>query len=216
MGEVKNGQAVIIGAARCEHWDYLTPYLTGDDFIICADGGRNNAASAGLQADWYVGDGDSGGSPDGLPSMVLPTEKDYTDLEVAVHQAYRLGFRKLLLCGCTGGRADHHLANLFLLETIHQMGAEALMLDEVNEIRYLAEGTITIENVPEFCYIGIIPIERELSGVTLKGVKYPVEDMTFHRTATLGVSNEILTGQSAEITIKKGCAFLIRSERRNA
>lgn len=213
MGEVKNGKAVIIGAAPCKSWDYLQPYLSEDDFIIGADGGRSSAEAAGLHVDWYVGDGDSGGRPDGLPSMVLPTEKDFTDLEVAIHHALHLGYRELLLCGCTGGRADHHLANLFQLEYIHEAGAHAVMIDEVNEIRYLeGETKITIENFPVFQYIGLIPADREIHGVTLRGVKYPVMNRSFYRTKTLGVSNEILPGQSAEITIGEGRVFLIRSE----
>ncbi|MCD7820637.1 MAG: thiamine diphosphokinase [Clostridiales bacterium] len=211
MGE-KVKQAIIIGAAPCASWDYLTPYRGEDDFVLCADGGRSSAALAGLEPDWYVGDGDSGGSPEGLPSITLPTEKDFTDLEVAVHQALRLGYRRLLLCGCTGGRADHYLANCALLEQIHEAGAEALLLDECNEIRYLAPGRISIANTPLFCYIGIIPLDRTLRGVTLRGVKYPVTDATFRRDATLGVSNEILPGQTAEITVKEGCALLVRSE----
>ncbi|MCD7838972.1 MAG: thiamine diphosphokinase [Clostridiales bacterium] len=209
MGEK---QAIIIGAAPCASWDYLAPYRREDDFVICADGGRNSAALAGLEPDWYVGDGDSGGRPEGLPSIPLPTEKDFTDLEVAIHQALRMGYRRLLLCGCTGGRADHFLANCFLLEQIHKAGAEGLLLDERNEIRYLSQESITIANTPPFCYIGIIPIDRTLRGVTLRGVKYQVIDADFRRDATLGVSNEILPGQTAEITVKEGSALLVRSE----
>ncbi len=48
--------------------------------------------------------------------------------------------------------------------------------------------------------------------MTLRGVKYPVTDATFRRDATLGVSNEILPGQTAEITVKEGCALLVRSD----
>lgn len=213
MGEVrKKGKAIIIGAAPCANLDYLGPYREPGDFIICADGGRNNAERAGLRPDWYVGDGDSGGTPEGLPSMVLPTEKNFTDLEVAIRQALRMGYRELVLCACTGGRADHHLTNYFLLEQIFESGGEGLLLDEVNEVRYLSSGTYRVENVPACKYLGIIPVDRELTGVTLRGVKYQVTDQTFRRSATLGVSNEILPGQTAEITIGAGCAFLIRSE----
>lgn len=211
MGEEVK-QAIIIGAAPCASWDYLAPYRGEDDFVICADGGRSSAPLAGLEPNWYVGDGDSGGRPEGLPSITLPIEKDFTDLEVAVHQALRMGYRRLLLCGCSGGRADHYLANCFLLEQIHEAGAEGLLLDERNEIRYLSPGKITIANTPPFCYIGIIPLDRTLRGVTLRGVKYQITDATLRRDATLAVSNEILPGQTAEITVKEGCALLVRSD----
>lgn len=212
MGEIKREKAIIIGAAPCAGWDYLAPYVRTDDFIICADGGRRSAAQAGLTPNWYVGDGDSGGNPEGLPSVVLPTEKDFTDLEVAVHHALRMGYRKLILCGCTGGRADHHLANCFLLEQIYEAGGEGVILDECNEIRYLAPGSFSIFNIPAFRYLGIVPIDQKLSGVTLRGVKYQVTEETFYRNTARAVSNEILPGCSAEITIREGHAFLIRSD----
>ncbi len=214
MGKEMNGkQAVIVGAAPCKSLTYLQPYLTGADFILCADGGRKNAELAGLTPDWYVGDGDSGGSPEGLPSMVLPVEKDYTDLEVAVHQAVGMGFQRLLLCACTGGRADHHLANFCLLEKAHELGAEALLLDEWNEVRFVSEGTLTLANDPPYRYLGLIPLDRALRDVTMSGVKYRAEHTDFLRTATLGVSNEILPGCEAQITIGEGRGLLIRSER---
>lgn len=204
-------RAIIIGAAPCQSLDYLNRYLSPDDFIICADGGRLNCEKAGLTPDWYVGDGDSGGWGDGLPSMNLPTEKDFTDSEAAVHQALRMGYHSLILCACTGGRQDHHLANLFLLEAVHQMGAEAVILDEKNEIRYLVPGSYIIENQPEYYYMGLIPLDRELKGVTLRNVKYEVTNLTFKRWETLGVSNEILPGKAAEVSFQEGSALLIRS-----
>lgn len=205
-------RAVIIGAAPCKDLDYLHRYLRPTDFIVCADGGRANAEKAGLTPHWYVGDGDSGGWGDGLPSMNLPTEKDFTDSEAAVYQALQMGCSSLLLCACTGGRQDHHLANLFLLEAIRRQGATALLLDEKNEIRYLTPGSYEIPNAPAYFYLGLIPIERELAHVTLRGVKYQVTDRTFYRWDTLGVSNEILPGETAQVSFTEGCAFLVRSE----
>lgn len=216
MGEVKKGEAlraIIIGAAPCDSLEYIAPYYSAQDCIICADGGRRTAERAGLRPDWYVGDGDSGGSAEDVTGMVLPTEKDFTDLEAAVYQALRMGYKKLLLCGCSGGRADHYLANLFLLERIAEAGAEAMILDECNEIRWICAGDWQIENQPPYRYMGIISAERVMEGVTLRGVKYPLTNHTVRRTETLTVSNEILRGEKARIHIEKGCGFLIRSER---
>lgn len=211
QSERKNGRAVIIGAAPCDNLDYLRRYLREDDFLICADGGRVNAEKAGLTPNWYVGDGDSGGWGDGLPSMNLPAEKDFTDSEAAVYQALKMGYHSLLLCACTGGRQDHHIANLFLLEAIHRQGGEGILLDEKNEIRYLVAGRYEVPNDPPYFYMGLLPIDAQLEHVTLRNVKYEVTDRTFARWDTLGVSNEILSGRNAVIEFSKGCAFLVRS-----
>lgn len=206
-------QAVLVGAARCGNLDYLRPYLTGEDLIVCADGGRRTAERCGLRPDVYVGDGDSGGSGARLDALLLPAEKDFTDMEAALHRAVELGCRRLLLCACTGGRADHHLANVYLLERAWELGAQALLVDEWNEIRFVTAGSYRVVNEPRCRYLGLLPLDRALEDVSLSGVKYPVEHRRFCRTATLGVSNEILPGESASVRIGAGRGLLIRSER---
>lgn len=206
------GRALIIGSAPCGDWGFLRRYLRGDEYVIAADGGRTQAGAAGVTPHWYVGDGDSGGSPEGIPSAVLPAEKDWTDLEVAIHHALALGYRELLLTGCTGGRFDHYFANCCLLEEIAARGGRGMIVDEVNEIRLLLPGRTVVENVPPYRYLGILPLDRLLTGLTLRGAKYPLTGATVHRGTTLTVSNEILPGERAEITLAEGRALLVRSE----
>lgn len=213
MGRRKGKAALIIGSAPIRDGRFLHHYYERGDTVLCADGGRRQAETIGLKPDWYVGDGDSGGTPEGLPALVLPVEKDTTDLESAVHYALAQGYQTLYLCGCTGGRMDHHLANCFLLEYIHQMGAQGFLLDEVNEITYLAPGHYSIENVPACKYLGLIPLDRCVTGITLRGVKYPLTQASLNRASALTVSNEILPGEGADITIGTGAVLLVRSER---
>lgn len=214
MGEqVRGKQAVIIGAAPCTGLEYLRPYLTGEELILCADGGETTALRAGLIPDAYVGDNDSGGTGTGKSVLLLPREKDFTDSEAALYRAVELGYRRILLCGCTGGRMDHGLANLYLLERACELGAEALLLDEDNEVRFVGPGTYEIRNAPRYQYLSLLPLDERLTGVSMRGVRYCVEDCSFLRTRTLGVSNEILDGKTARITIGSGRGLLIRSNR---
>lgn len=207
-----NKTAIIIGAAPCESLDCLAPYRSDSDFILCADGGRRTAERCGLVPDAYVGDGDSGGDASGLNAVQLPAEKDFTDLEAAIHRAVELGFGRLILCACTGGRADHSLANFCLLERAWELGAEALLVDDWNEARFVTAGRYIVDNEPPYRYLGLLPLDRTLEDVSLSGVKYAVTHQTFRRSATLGVSNEILPGQRAELRIGAGRGLLIRSE----
>ncbi len=213
MGGQVTGRAVLIGSADDgTRLDYLKQQLHQNDFLICADGGRKVAERSGLRPDWYVGDNDSGGWPGRLPSTVLPSEKDVTDLEMAVHQALKLGYRDLLLAACTGGRADHHLANFGLLEQIAQSGAHGVLVDAYNEIRFLPPGHYTVQNMPFYRYLSLIPLDAEVTGVTISGVKYCLQNAVLRRGSTLSVSNEILDGCCAEIFISTGCVYLIRSK----
>ena len=118
MGASLKKQAVIFGSAPGNDWSFLRNYLRPDTAIICADGGRNTAESLGFTPDWYVGDDDSGGHAGNCPADLLPSEKDVTDLDMAVSRALKEGYQELLLCGCTGGRQDHHFSAVGQLERI--------------------------------------------------------------------------------------------------
>lgn len=213
MGEQVK-RALIIGAAPDSELPGAAMLLSQDSdcYLICADGGRTIAEQFGLRPDWYVGDNDSGGSPDGVPATLLPCEKDVSDLEMAVQEAYAAGCREMILVGCSGGRADHYLANLGLLEQIHDLGCTGYLLDRCNEVRFFAPGSYRIENLPRYHYFGIIPLDACVTDVTLRGVKYPLTHFTLHRGSTRSISNEILPGETAEITIGTGRVLLVRSQ----
>ena len=205
--------AVIIGSAPGPRLDYVLPYLSGEELVICADGGLERALEIGLRPDWYVGDSDSGGhAPEGLPHWLLPSEKVLTDLEMGAETALKLGADRILLCGCTGGRADHHLENFYLLEQIAMKGSRGLLLDAVNEVTYLTPGHYLVENRPRYHYFSLLPLDRELSGLMLHSCRYTLEQpTTVCRGSSLTVSNEFAAGGPAEISFTGGSAFLIRS-----
>ena len=214
MGAEGNKRAVIFGSMPCGDGAFLRPYLAeGDWTVFCADGGVRSARSAGLKPDYLIGDWDSGGAPEpGVPCVTLPVEKDMTDLQAAADQAMGLGFRELLLCGCTGGRMDHTVANLALLEWIAGRGGEALLVDEGNEVRFLeGPAELRLANRPPYRYLSLVPLDRTISGVTLRGLKYPLTNAVLTRGDTLSVSNEPL-GPQAELSIASGRLLLIRSQ----
>ena len=207
-------RAVIFGSMPCGDGGFLRPYLAeGPWTVFCADGGVNSARAAGLRPDYQIGDWDSGGAPEeGVPCITLPVEKDMTDLQAAADQALSLGFRELLLCGCMGGRLDHTASNLVLLEWIAGRGGRPLLVDEGNEVRFL-EGPVEfrLANRPPYHYLSLIPLDRTLTGVTLRGLKYPLTDARLTRGDTLSVSNEPQADE-VRLSITSGRALLIRSQ----
>ena len=208
-------RAIIFGSMSCGDGAFLRPYLEdGEWVVICADGGIRSARDAGLRPDYQIGDWDSGGAPEpGVPCVTLPVEKDMTDLQAAAEQALGMGCRELLLCGCTGGRLDHTASNLVLLEWIAGRGGRPLMVDEDNEVRFL-EGPVELRlaNRPPYRYLSLIPLARTLTGVTLRGLKYPLTDARLTRGDTLSVSNEP-QGSEMTVSLASGRALLIRSQR---
>ena len=208
-------RAIIFGSMSCGDGAFLRPYLeAGEWVVICADGGIRSARDAGLKPDYQIGDWDSGGAPEpGVPCVTLPVEKDMTDLQAAAEQALGMGCRELLLCGCTGGRLDHTASNLVLLEWIAGRGGLPVMVDEDNEVRLLeGPAELRLATRPPYPYLSLIPLDRTVTGVTLRGLKYPLTGATLTRGDTLSVSNEP-QAQVMEISLTAGRALLIRSQR---
>ena len=51
----------------------------------------------------------------------------------------------------------------------------------------------------------------KIENVTLRGFKYPVENPTFYREKTLGISNEI-TEEEASVEFSKGIFIVVESQ----
>lgn len=203
--------ALIFGSVEYESWDFLKHLRAAEPAVICADGGLNCARHAGFRPDYYIGDGDSGGSPEsGLSAIVLPTRKDLTDLQAAWEQAYAMGFREIYLTGCTGGRQDHHLSALQLLEAMADRGCKGMLLDPVNEISFHMAGEITVQK-GRYRYFSLIPVEKRLV-VSICGASYPLDHRLVVRGDSLCISNEA-QAQSVSVTIHEGACYLVQSER---
>lgn len=203
--------ALIFGSIPCQSWEFLEAYR-GRAAVFCADGGVQCAKAAGFAPDVYVGDGDSGGrAPKGASAVLLPAEKDLTDLQAAYQCARDRGYRRMVFTACTGGRQDHHLANLELLETAWREGICASVVDPWNEITYLDGGAVEIPP-GDFKYFSIVPLDRTLQNVEITHAKYPLSAPLVRRGDSLTVSNET-KGVPAHIRIESGAAWIIRSER---
>lgn len=212
--EAQGQRVLIFGAVPCKDFSFLSPYLTGTEKVICADGGVKNALAAGLRPDVVIGDWDSGGAPvEGAENLSLPVEKDLTDLQAALEQALQRGWRKALLCTCMGGpRLDHTASNLTILEWFRERGGEGMILDQDSEVRLLSDESVTLPLTPHYHYFSLIPLDRHIHGVTIQGAKYPLDHTELVRGDTLSVSNEPLNGP-VTVSIASGRVLLIRSQR---
>jgi thiamine pyrophosphokinase len=201
-------RCVILGASPGLYWDERWV----PDLVVCADGGFGYAKSLGLTPDIIIGDFDSTGSglPLPCPSHRLPTEKSMTDMEACIDYALEAGCGEIALLGATGGRLDHFLGNIGLLE---RAGGSAFMLDSQHEIRLLTS-TVTVRAPYKYRYFSVIPLDGLITGVAITGAKYPLGDAALCRGATVGVSNEPLEGVPLTVSVQDGKALLILSQKR--
>ena len=203
-------KVLIFGSMPCSSWGFLEPLKDWPDLVIAADGGLSCAQQAGFLPRLYVGDSDSGGhSVAGMESISLPAEKDWTDLQAAYEHAASLGAREIIFTGCTGGRQDHHLSAMQLLETAHNQGIHAWILDPWNSIEFLGPGSYAVPKERYF-YFSLIPVDRKLGTITILGAKYPLHGRDTYRGDSLTVSNEWIQ-DPAEISFTEGCCYLIRA-----
>lgn len=202
----------IFGAAPISDYQFVQLAEGENRCIICADGGLRHAKACGVVPDWIVGDFDSGSLETAFPQVIrVRPEKDDTDMELAVSQGEKLGYRKFVIYGALGGRFDHGYANLQMIAGMKERGLEAVLVDEQNQISVLKDETVSLQRDERYPYLSLFSFSEESEGVTLTGMKYPLVDYLLKNTsAGLSVSNEIL-GESGTVSVRKGTLFIMRS-----
>ena len=102
---------------------HITEHPKGEDLLIAADGGWNNAVTLGERPSVLLGDLDSldGDVPKDVELFRVPAEKDLTDTQLAVELALQRGAREIVIIGGLSGRLDHTLSNLAILEHLNAL-----------------------------------------------------------------------------------------------
>ena len=207
--------ALIFGACPEPEWDFLRQSCPSPHLVLAADGGIRWAVAAGYRSDVIIGDWDSGGGPlEGAEVISLQPEKDLTDLQAAAEVALERGCTRIILTACLGGRLDQTLGNLGLLEWLASRGIEAFLLGSGNEARFWDGSVLEIERDDRYRFLSLIPLDERIIGVTLRGVKYPLEGAALTRGDTLSISNEVLAPR-AVLSAEKGRMLVIRSQKFN-
>lgn len=196
--------------------EYLTDLPQKDDYVIAADSGCETLCALQKRLPWLcphliLGDMDSfdrGKLPvlfPNVPFHAFPPEKDDTDSGLAVDTALGMGFTELYLIGGLGGRLDHTLCNVYLLEDIRKRGGVGVLTDGRNRV-YLAEKENKI--LPsKRKYVSLIPLDETIYGVSMTGFYYPLRAEKLLRRRFVSVSNE-LTAPSGNITVERGAALI--------
>jgi len=173
------------------------------DQIIAVDGGLNHCARLGFTPSQIVGDLDSIG-PDllaqyeNVPLATYPTEKDETDLELALGY---LPVGRADLFAAAGGRTDHLLAVLQLLAK--EPGR--LRLRTPLETSWVIEGDHEIK-CPPGQKVSLMPIFEGAKGVTSRGLKWELEEMSLDENQ-VSLSNVCL-GDGFTVSIGEGKLLL--------
>ena len=113
----------------------------------------------------------------------------------------------------SGGRLDHFLSNLSLLEYVEQHNCHAVLYDAQNRVSFHGGGAKYYQKDTQYSYIGIIPLDEKLTGVTLRGLKYLLTDAVVHRSQMITISNEAVE-DTYMISVEEGRSLVIESRDR--
>ena len=185
------------------------------DITIAADGAWAKARTHGIRVDRVVGDLDSLSPEDraeleasGIPIEVHPADKDWTDLELAITAALALPASKIVVYGAFGGRTDHTLAAIFLMERCLTAGVPVQLL-RGDETLYLVEDVLELSEASVGDRISILPVS-ETACVSTYGLRFPLARDTLVRSASRGVSNETVTAPP-RIEMHEGRALVLHA-----
>ena len=205
-------RCVIIGGASIGDYGTVSAKLRQDDYMIYCDCGLRHMDGLGAEPDLIVGDFDSYSNPEfDTETIVLPCEKDDTDTVFAVKEALRRGFEDFLLIGVVGERLDHTLGNVSILLMLDSTGKKGTIIDDYSEIEIVSdrcEKPCIIDD--SYVYFSLIDISGTARGVTIRGAKYPLENAEITCEYQYGVSNEVLPGCTAEVSVGEGRLLLVK------
>ena len=195
---------IIFGAAGLAR---LIAPIEESDLTIAADGGLRYFDALGRKPDVIIGDFDSLGF---VPqdAQVFPVEKDDTDLMLAIRHGLSKGFREFHLYGALdGSRLDHTVANFQALAFLRSHGAHGYLIGKQYLITVIQNETVQF---PASCegILSVFCMGSDASGVSIRRLKYVIEDAMLSSTYPLGVSNHFI-GTQAEISVKNGMLLLL-------
>ena len=180
--------------------------------VIAADGGLQHTDALGIQPDIILGDFDSlGYTPRG--AEVFPVEKDDSDSMLAVRRGLAEGCMEFIFYGALAGkRLDHTVANFQTLQFLADRGAVGYLLGQDTAVTVVKNGKLVFPGKAEGL-ISVFCMGSDATGVTLRGLKYELEDGILTAGHPLGLSNAFI-GKTAEIAVKDG-SLLVLWDRKN-
>ena len=202
-------KCVIVGGADIRDYGRIRGLLTEEMVFIFCDSGLRHMEALGRKPDLIVGDFDSHENPHmDVETIVLPHVKDDTDTVFAVKEALRRGFEAFLLIGVVGGRLDHTLGNVAILLMLDSAGKKAVIADDFSDMEIVSRERALIPD--RYPYFSLLNITGTAKGVTIRNALYPLSDAEITCEYPIGVSNEVLPGKTAEVTVKEGRLLIIK------
>jgi thiamine pyrophosphokinase len=179
-------------------------------YVIAADSGFDHATRLGVKVDLLVGDLDSISAAGlGLAGEIEqhPTDKNATDLAIALDAAARTKPSQVIVVGGSGGRIDHLLANAALLAAPAYSGLELTWLPGHATI-HVVRDRIELSGSPGDI-VSLLPYGGPARGVSTVGLRWPLNGADLGPGTSLGVSNQMIA-TAATVKLDDGVLLAVQ------
>jgi thiamine pyrophosphokinase len=180
---------------------HTSPSIETGDFVIAADSGYDHALAERARVDLLVGDLDSISSSGldhaqrvGVEIEQHPVDKDRTDLEIALAAAIERQVSTIDIFGGEGGRIGHLLSIALLISSTNTASLNLAWHTDTGTVRAATPVRPTEFSTSIGDLVTLLPV-GDASGVTTKGLRWPLNEALLTRGTSAGVSNEAVTGQ---------------------
>lgn len=191
-----------------------------DCLIICCDGGARHFQNSAIKPDVIIGDMDSidaaqlaDYSAKEIKIIKHPPDKNFSDTELALDYALNLKPQEIFIWCALGGRIDHTLANVFLLCRGLENGIRTFLLDEYCETFVLDKKVSFINEKGKT--VSLLALTPEVTGITLSGFLYPLENGTLKMGESRGISN-VINEARAVISASEGKLLVVKYRRKDS
>ena len=201
-------KAVIFANGEFSPPDGLSEILDETDLIIAADGGTRHLSKLGHMPDVIVGDMDSLEEEQrdrmlaaGVEMKIFPTQKDKSDLELAIEHAKDMGAGQVTILAALGRRWDHSLVNLLMVAQEEFAEMDIVFLHGVERLFFIRRKADVQAEIGT--RLSLIPIGADASGVRTQGLAYPLNNETLTFGSSRGISN-VFAEENASIELEDG------------
>lgn len=193
---------------------HTSPIRTPQTIVIAADSGYDHARTLDIAVDILVGDMDSisqagldHASEEGVITLSYPTDKDHTDLELALLAAAARGAQHIDIHGGEGGSLGH-LLGVALELTDERWNGLTVRWHTQGGIAEVArpDAPVTIHGMPGDD-VSLIPIGTA-DGIHTSGLAWPLENGRLTAGTTRGLRNRIISSP-AEVNLTSGTVIVI-------
>ena len=203
---------VVIGGVPAQQVLPPSRTMSGIDTVIAADSGYDLAVNLGLQVDLLVGDMDSISAAGlehaearGVAIVRYGSDKESTDLELALDAALDRADERIVVIGGEGGRFDHLVGNVSVLTSprFAHLAVEAWI---GRAYAAIVRGRWSAALRPGAC-LSVLPWGGAAT-VAATGVKWPLGHELLAAGTSRGISNEALGGE-VEIEVDDGLVMVL-------